>query len=171
VNPAPDQIRAILPIELAREAFRCGRRRYEAARARGGRHRWGYAPTPEVGRFNDAMAAVTERLVAAAIGRAWTSDGLVPDAPGAGDVDGGISVRWRRRLDRDLIVHADEREDLRVVLVVGPVYPRLAIVGWVWTHEAQSPEYWLVEGVRHPAYFVPQDAPIWKPIETLRAAW
>lgn len=98
------------------------------------------------------MSAMSEYFVALETGREWLSSGLVPDAPDDGDVAGGISVRWTVLEHGCLIVHEDEKDHLRCVLVVGPSYP-LRIVGWAYAHEAKKPEFWKTN-VRFPAYFV-----------------
>lgn len=111
----------------------------------------------------DAESSVAELMVARALGRKWLSDGLQPDRPEDGDVEGGISVRWTARTNGCLIVHEDEPDELISVLVVGHA-PDCEIKGWLQTYEAKVPSYWR-SNVRHPAFFVPQEA--LRPLELL----
>ena len=160
-----------LSIEEARDAWKFGVARTEARKAAGGVHRFGWRPAPDQERAFSGMSAVAERLVAAETGRAWSSCGWVPDAPEDGDVEGGISVRWTPYEHGSLIVHPDEPPTLRAVLVVGPTFSALRIVGWLWVLEAQRPEYWRPKSkrIRAAAFFVPQTAKIWRPLSELEA--
>lgn len=151
------------------EAYQLGVRRAHAARARHAAHRFGFdawCPDPAAQRHVDGMSAMAEWYVATTLGRPWTSQGLSPDAPDAGDVAGGLSVRWTARPSGALIVHPDEPHTLRCVLVVNAAWP-LRIVGWIPCARAQHPAYWRTD-VRHPAFFVPQRA--LAPLDTLRTA-
>lgn len=140
----------------AEQAYQIGLRRSAAAKARGSVHRFGWSPDPEAQRHVDGMSAVAEWVVAQHLGLEWTSQGLTPDAPEAGDIEGGISVRWTPRATGSLIVHEDEPDLLRCVLVVNEDWP-LRIAGWLPASRAKDPEWWRTD-VRHPAFFVPQAA-------------
>lgn len=78
----------------------------------------------------------------------------MPDAPDAGDIEGGISVRWTDLGHGSLIVHEDEVDELIAVLVVG-IPPDHRIAGWLTVAEAKLAGRWRTD-VRHPAFFVPQ---------------
>ena len=147
---------SVLTVEEAREAYRAGLARSQAGRARSGQHRYGWNPDPAVQRKIDGESAVAELLVAKTLGRRWLSDGLTPDDPDAGDVEGGLQVRWTERRHGCLIVHDEDPDGLICVLVVGNA-PEQRICGWILTLEAKTQVFWR-ENVRHPAYFVPQQA-------------
>ena len=157
----------VLTLDQVRTAYRIGLERHAAASRRSGTHLFGYTPEAHEGRNNDGMSAVAECLVAVAIGRAWTSSGLVPDRPDAGDVDGGISVRWTPLEDGCLIVRPGEPPDLIAVLVCGPTYSSMRIAGWITLREAFGVGNLKSPNGRPPAYFVPQAALL--PIARLRA--
>lgn len=141
---------------MARRAYEVGLERSAAGRRRAGVHRYAWQPTTAEQRHVDGMSAVAEWFVAHTLGRRWLSSGIVPDPVLAGDVEGGISVRWTRRASGCLIIHEDEPNQLRAVLVVGVTWP-LRIAGWFEVGRAKRREWWR-DDVRHPAYFVPQSA-------------
>lgn len=157
-----------MTIEEARAAYRYGVERNILSRHQGRTHRFGWSPSLREQRYIDGMSAVAECLVSSETGRAWMC-GFETDDPNDGDVHGGISVRWTPRHSGCLIVHEDEPANLRAVLVVGPRPQWMRIVGWVRIRDAQNPAYWRT-GVRHPAFFVPQSAPIWRDIRELAVA-
>jgi hypothetical protein len=146
----------ILSLDEARDAYRVGLARYRAARDRGGTHRYGWEGPLSGDGIVDGQSAVAEALVAKALGREWLSSGLVPDRPENGDVSGGISVRWTPRLNGSLIIHEDEPDHLRAVLVVGAA-PHQEIRGWISVAEGKQVGIWRTD-VRFPAFFVPQRA-------------
>lgn len=140
-------------IKFARE---CGLRRSKAGRKRKGIHKYNWKPgdeQPEV----DAQSAVTEYLVAKYLNREWLSSGEVPDDPKNGDVEGGIQVRHTDRENGCLIVHPEDRDDQWFVLVTGKD-SKLKIAGGKLGSDAKQAKFWRTEGVRYPAYFVPQHA-------------
>lgn len=139
-----------------REAYAKGLRRSRAARARNGNHRYGmeHRTTDQQRLHFDGASAVAEALVAEATGGKWISDGVVPDPVDAGDVEGGIAVRWTARVNGCLIVHEEDPDHLVQVLVVGEP-PRITIVGKMLTAQAKQPQWWRTN-VPYPAFFVPQ---------------
>lgn len=145
-------------------AYRIGVRRSHTAHRTGRTHRFGWTPARDTERHVDGMGAVAEWHVAQALGRPWLSDGDDPDPPTAGDVAGGVSVRWTPRPAGCLIVHEDEPASLVAVLVVNPTWP-LRIAGWLPIPLAQQARWWRTN-VRHPAFFVPQA--VLRPLEALR---
>lgn len=153
-----------MTLEEARRIYRIGAARILAGRARGGQHRFGWAPTWQQARHINGMAAVAEVTVAEWTGRRWLSDGMVPDDPLAGDVEGGLSIRWTPLERGSLIVHEDESLELIPVLVIGTT-PPLTIVGWCPMAEAQDRRYWRTQGVRFPAFFVPYPIVARRPLE------
>lgn len=157
----------MLPRDSARAAYQIGLLRSMAGRGRAGTHRFRWAPTPEEQRHVDGMSAVAEALVACVLGRRWLSTGTAPDAKDAGDIEGGISVRWTELPYGSLIVHEDEPHTLVPVLVTGKLWPNLTVVGWCPMAEAQQQKYWR-KNVRHPAFFVPYRDVARRPIETIR---
>jgi hypothetical protein len=152
--------------EQAREAYRIGLRRSRAARARGGEHRYGLTLTDEECDILHGHSAVAEQFVALTTGRRWLSTGDVPDDPDAGDVEGGIGVRWTERDDYSLIVHPEDKDHLLMALVTGP-WPAMTIRGWRYCDECKEQRWWRVQGVRWPAFFVPQGGPGWHSIGEL----
>lgn len=148
-------------LEDQRDAYRVGLNRHAAARARGGVHKWNWdvwGPDEATKRDIDGQSAVAEMLVAEATGRRWLSDGNVPDAPLAGDVEGGLQVRWTEHLHGHLIVHDEDPDGLIAVLVVGRA-PNMQAIGWINCIEAKTPLYWREPPkVNAAAFFVPQSA-------------
>lgn len=141
--------------EDVRDAYEKGLRRSRAARRRSGTHKYNWKPgdeQPEV----DAQSAVAELLVARCTNRKWLSSGEVPDKPEDGDVEGGIQVRHTSYGTGSLIVHPEDNDQHKFVLVVGKdEYMR--VVGYIDGHKAKSRNWWRSD-VRYPAYFVPQSA-------------
>ena len=141
--------------EQARWAYRAGVARSREARGNGQRHRFGYRPTMREEDHIGGMSAVAEYAVALATRRPWIAvmmDG--PDDPIQNDIWGGISVRWTPRADGSLIVHEDEPDHLKCVLVVGESFP-VTVIGWMPITECKRRQFWRTN-VRHPAFFVPQ---------------
>lgn len=137
-------------------AYEVGRHRSEASRRQGRRHRHGWTPTPEGQRHTDGMSAQAEWYVAHYLGRRWLSaESQGPDDPDAGDVEGGIEVRWTELAHGSLIVHDSDKDHLVGALVVNPQWP-LRIAGWFPIHLAKRRCWWRTN-VREPAYFVPQE--------------
>ena len=145
----------MMELHEMRAAYAEGVRRNRAANARGGSHRFGWTPSPAEESHVNGCAVVAEFAVGKVTGRrvlGWGVD--EPDNPEAGDLEGGVSVRWTRRLDGSLIIHSDEADHLRAVLVVGEP-PAIRICGWRLVAECKRENWWR-DHVRHPAFFVPQ---------------
>lgn len=102
--------------------------------------------------------AAAEMGVAKYLDRFWSplSAGRLGDIPG--DVSDGIQVRSTERMDGSLIVHPEDHDEHRFYLALTYKLPTVVIVGSILGGHAKHPDYWRTEGVRHPAYFVPQDA-------------
>jgi hypothetical protein len=145
----------LVPVEAAREAYRRGMARSRGARRRKGKHLYGWNPDPRRQAEIDATSAVAEFFVSVVTGRRWLSNGLEPDDPSEGDIEGGLEVRHTDRLDGCLIIHPKDSDEHPFVLVVGEVR-QMRIVGYLPGREGKKKRYWRVRGVRCPAYFVPQ---------------
>jgi hypothetical protein len=133
-------------------AYKVGLRRSEAARVRGGTHRYGWKPSTNSQRYVDGMSAAAEWMIAEATGREWLSNGLVPD-PSSEDVSGGISVRWTERDNGSLIIHPHDDAPYSA-LVTGDNW-NLRVRGYIHTEVGKNKNFWR-DDVRSPAYFVPQ---------------
>lgn len=103
--------------------------------------------------------ACAEMAVAKAMNRFWSG------ALGALDADdvGPLQVRSTARRDGSLILHAEDRDDRAFVLVTGQA-PTYVLRGWIHAAHGKRKEFYRSD-VRHPAYFVPQNA--LKPMEQL----
>jgi hypothetical protein len=138
------------------QAYHVGLRRSRRCRQQGRTHRHRWTPTPRHQRHTDGMSAVAEWFVAETLHRRWLSaESEGPDDPDAGDVEGGIQVRWTPLGHGSLIVHDDDKDHLVGALVVNPQWP-LRIAGWFPIHLAKRACWWR-DDVREPAYFVPQE--------------
>lgn len=108
---------------------------------------------------NSIEGAAAEMAVAKYLGVYWQP--LAPDDDLrrlAADVGDRIQVRSTSRTDRCLIVHPSDCDDHLFYLVIWGA-PRYTIIGWTTGREAKQPEFWKEDPpVRHPAFFVPQDA-------------
>lgn len=137
--------------ELEQAALAGAHRRMRRLRA-GSTHRWGYdgagSWTAEI------EAAAAEMAVAKALGCYW-ADFSAPDH--AGDVGAGVQIRHTVRRDGRLIVHPEDADDHRFVLVRGPA-PRLEIAGWILGRDAKRREWWADPSTGRPAFFVPDRA-------------
>lgn len=76
---------------------------------------------------------------------------------GAPDLDPDWEVRYRTKLDYDLIVRDRDDDDRRFILVRGQP-PSVDVVGWIYGREAKKAEW--VKNYRGlgSAFFVPADA-------------
>lgn len=72
-----------------------------------------------------------------------------------GDV-GNVQVRTRSRLEYDLIVREDDRDEDTFVLVTGQA-PSYLVHGMILGREAKKEEFKETYGGRPAAYFVPKD--------------
>jgi hypothetical protein len=143
-----------MDIAAMRAAYARGLRRREAAVAVRRPGRYGFQPDERHAREVDGYSAVAEALVAHTLGRDWISGDTVPDHPDAGDVAGGVAVRWTPRVNGSLILHPSDRDHLDAVLVVG-LAPGMHIVGWINVAAGKQVGTWRTD-VRHPAWFVSQ---------------
>lgn len=69
---------------------------------------------------------------------------------------GPYQVRTTTRPGGSLIVHPEDRGYDAFVFALVVADDVVEIRGWVWGEEAQNLEFWRAQGVRHPAFFVPQ---------------
>lgn len=69
---------------------------------------------------------------------------------------GPYQVRTTTLPGGSLIVHPEDRSYDAFVFALVVDQDAVEIRGWMWGADAQSPEYWRTQGVRHPAFFVPQ---------------
>ena len=97
-----------------------------------------------------------EYAVAKTAGTFWIVQALA-DPRGARDVT-GWHVRSTALPHGSLILHEDDPDDARFVLVVGQI-PSLRIAGWIIARDGKTDAYWRGDpGVRRAAWFVPQPA-------------
>ncbi len=82
----------------------------------------------------------------------------------AADV-GAYEVRTRSRPYYDLIVHPNEADDARFVLVLGTA-PHFKLAGYMYGRDAKDQRYWSDPAGGRPAFFVPQKE--LQPIEELK---
>lgn len=66
-------------------------------------------------------------------------------------------IRTRSKEFYELIVHKEDPDDKRFVLVTGK-NGHYTIHGWIWGSEAKKEEWWKDPAGNRPAYFVPQSA-------------
>jgi hypothetical protein len=69
----------------------------------------------------------------------------------------GFEVRTRSRPDYDLIVHPEDRDESRFVLVTGAL-GHYHLVGWILGKDAKFDGWWKDPAGGRPAFFVPQYA-------------
>lgn len=125
----------------------------------------GRKPAYGAGSDNDYQkhveGAMGECAVAVALGLPW--DGALGDLDAA-DV-GNLQVRTRSKHWYDLIVHRDDPDDDKFILVTGK-NGTYFLQGWLYGWECKQ-EWFLKDptGNRPPAYFVPKSN--LRPIETL----
>lgn len=103
----------------------------------------------------------SEFAVARYTGLFWHSLSKYPHSL-PGDV-GHLQVRHTQHEDGHMIVHDRDKDHDPFILVTGSI-PKLTLRGWLYGKDCKKPEYYRTEGVRHPAYFVPQSE--LKPLET-----
>jgi len=144
-------------------AWMVGERRNKAAGGRGAKHLYGYTPDAQQESNTHAESAVSEALVAEVTGRRWLSTGDQRD-PGGEDIEGGIGVRWSHHPNASLIIHPEDPDYLKMVLVTGNA-PSQMIRGWHPVDESKQTQWWRTD-VRYPAFFVPQA--VLRPVIQLR---
>lgn len=101
--------------------------------------------------------AAAEMAVAKALDRYWPPliNGSLSASPG--DIGNGIQVRSTGRKDGCLIVHPKDNNAHVFYLVISHTPPVYRIVGSMIALAAKHDDFWRTNGVRHPAFFVPQD--------------
>lgn len=113
---------------------------------------WGYA----------AFGMMGEAAVAKYIDSYWS--GGTPRIYTEPDVGKNIEVRTTAVKSAHLIVYADDKDDAPYILVIAAL-PIFILVGWLPGRECKASQHWRENGVRSPAFFVPQSA--LKPIKEL----
>jgi hypothetical protein len=103
----------------------------------------------------DIGGAAAELAVAKHAGHYWEPVTRRPENM-IGDV-GQFQVRWTPRADGRLIVHDEDLDESRFVLVTGEP-PTLTVAGAIWGGDAKNPLYWCDPGTGRPAFFIPQFA-------------
>lgn len=104
----------------------------------------------------DIEGALRELALAKHTGRWWT--GLEFKGGGttkAGDV-GELQVRGTDHNSGHLLIYDDDPDTAPFVLVIG-VAPRYRIVGQIFGGEGKQQRWWREDGVRYPAFWVPQE--------------
>lgn len=150
MTPTPD--RTFTDAEVMEAAFGGAFRRVTAIKL-GRVHRHAYDGEDAGGTWTmDIEAFGAEKLVARHMSR---YHGWQEETDEDGDV-GVIQVRHTLRRDGCLIVHPDDSDAAPFVLVVGSM-PFQRIVGGIFGQRAKDPRFWR-DDVRHPAFFIPQDA-------------
>lgn len=119
-----------------------------------------YGADPAHGYDLNTLGAVGEYVASIALGVTWRGPGIF-----RGEDIAGYQVRTRPRLDWDLILHDEDPDDARFVLVVGG--PLLwSVPGWIVARDGKKKVFWRDPAGGRPAYFVPQDR--LRPIKELR---
>jgi hypothetical protein len=150
-----------LPWPECEIAAYAGMRRRLLAVHDGRPRRYGYQESDPFG--TDVQAAGAECAVARYANLYWSPWVRWP-ARRSPDVGLDVQVRRRSVVGWDLIVHEDDPDDHRIVLVYGEL-PDFELVGWVWGHEAkQGRQETDPYGTGRPAYWIPP--PELRPMET-----
>jgi hypothetical protein len=66
-----------------------------------------------------------------------------------------------------LIVREEDQSDWAYCLVLAAAHPKYQLCGWLWGHEAKQPRFKKVGPNGWPAFLVPHDQGILRPVETL----
>jgi hypothetical protein len=99
----------------------------------------------------DVEGALAEMALAKALKLYWTGAAKIR----AVDVGDSHEARHTQLEVGSLIVYEKDKPDYLYWLVIG-VHGKYTIHGWMTGKEAQQDKYWRKEGVRSPAFFVPQ---------------
>jgi len=121
------------------------------------------APPEQAFQFH-VLGALGEMAVAKHYDLFWS--GALGDYK-AHDV-GGAQVRTTAKPDGCLIVHARDADSDPFIFVVQDKW-NFWLRGWILGKDAKQLRFWRTQGVRTPAFFVPQDALL--PIEELQLPW
>lgn len=105
----------------------------------------------------DVGGAAGEMVVAKRLDRYWSplAPGRLSDVPA--DIGDEVQVRSTEHRDGSLILHPDDPDEHLFYLVVTADLPRCRIIGPLRAEVGKHERYWRTAGVRHPAYFVPQE--------------
>lgn len=106
----------------------------------------------------DVEGVAAEMAAAKALYLAYTFVLEISDDPAAleGDIAPGIEVRATTHRNGCLIIHPEDKDDSKFILVTGQI-PNFKVVGWLQGKEAKQDQWWRTDTGR-PAYFVPQTA-------------
>ena len=121
--------------------------------SRGVRDRYG-CDSSQWGWQNHCNGACGELAFAKWKGKYW--DGAMNDFA-APDV-GAYQVRTSAKANQSLILHPGDSDDDLFVLVLVHALPICTLAGWIPGGAGKHGKWWTTEGVRHPAFFVPQSA-------------
>lgn len=120
------------------------------ARMNGQTDRYGF----QGGRYDaDIQGSVAEFVASLALDKSWRGTGTI----GSDDISSKIQVRSTDRANGRLIVHPDDDDKHRFVLVVGQ-FPDFGVPGWIFGRDAKRQEWWQDPTGNRPAFFVPQSA-------------
>jgi len=97
----------------------------------------------------------------------WWIERLL-DVRGVPDLGAIIDVKTRRAAWQDLPVQRDDEPHWIYVLAHVAELPRVCLVGWCYGHEAKQDRFWGDPAGGRPAYWVPKDDPILRPMTALR---
>lgn len=104
----------------------------------------------------DVEAVAAEIAVAKHLGLFWGPAESAAADKAAGDLPGGIQIRWTRRDNGKLILHTRDADEHRFVLVCGAM-PTFRIAGAIRGRDGKIQDFWWTQAPR-PAFFVPQSA-------------
>lgn len=106
----------------------------------------------------DVEGACAELAAARALCAYWTAS-VDHRERHAGDIltrEGPVEVRCGTRPESRLILHPEDPDDRRFVLVVGRA-PAFDVVGWILARDGKRPEHWAdPTGNNRPAFFTPR---------------
>jgi len=139
-------------------AWRVGREILRRADARGGASY--FLPHGETQLDVDVRGMAAELAASIATGLPWHTLEPLPQGYRRGrskppDIGRRTEVRNSARPQSPLYVYQADPPDRCVLLVTG-VGPSFTLAGWIQASDAKRPEFWRGEGLRYPAYVIPQ---------------
>jgi hypothetical protein len=148
-------IRWQLTPQQRERAINEGRRRQTYNEARGFKGRNAAPSTGQRALTSHYVGAGGEMVVAAYLG--LDHDVFTESTPvrGSSDLPGDIDVKTRTKHCYDLIVQADEEDDMRLVLVTLEA-GEFRIHGWIKAADGKCQKWWKDPAGGRPAYFGPK---------------